>query len=55
MVRIYLKSKDKNHNPDSTWEYWGVFKSKDNFLYVWHKKVPKKEAQQYELENELLN
>jgi len=40
---------------DTDWELWGKKKTEDEEVFVYRKIVTLEEAEQYELENELLN
>jgi len=40
---------------DTDWKLWGKRKTADEEVYVYRKIVTFEEAEQYELENELLN
>lgn len=50
---IYKESETKLNDTD--WELWGKRKTEDEEVYVYRKIVTLKEAEQYELENEVLN
>lgn len=40
---------------DTDWEFWGERKTPDEHVYVYRKIVTIEEAEQYELENDVLN
>lgn len=40
---------------DADWSFWGKRKTEDEDVFVYRKIVTFEEAEQYELENELLN
>ncbi len=55
MVRIYKTKVNKNSSVGEGWVYWGEFKSQEEEKHVWYKEVSKEEAEQYELENGILD